>query len=271
MSVQHAPGAASLPRFGGQRFDFTVAGRRAFMILPAGARTEGSRPWLWFQPTFLGPHPTDRAANPNANTHPDDSHAWLFTQLLARGFGVGGVEIGETYGNLEGRAGQTAFYQAVVTEFKLASRVCLLAQSRGGLMHYNWAAEHPEHIRCIGAIYPVTDIRSWVGVERVAQLGYGLPAADLLAHMDLHNPIDRLAPLAAHHVPILHVHGDQDKGNNVVDIEQNTLEFARRYRALGGDMEVIIIPGKGHQVCPEIFNEPRLPAFFLEHGAAPTD
>jgi pimeloyl-ACP methyl ester carboxylesterase len=80
---------------------------------------------------------------------------------------------------------------------------------------------------------------------------YGLSAAELEAHLAEHNPIDRLAPLAKAGVPILHVHGDADK---TVPLEKNPGELARRYRALGGQVKLIVIPGKGHQVCDEFFH-----------------
>jgi dienelactone hydrolase len=230
------------------------------MVLPAQAGGGAARPWVWYQPTLLGPHPTAPALNPGNCVYPNDLHTWLFSRLLAQGFCIGGVEAGETYGNFTGRAAQTAFYDAVVPEFHLAAKACLLPQSRGGLMHYNWAVEHPERVQCVGAIYPVTDIRTWVGVAKIAELGYGLPAQTLLAHMDQYNPIDRLAPLAAQHVPILHIHGDQD---SVVPAEENTLEFARRYRALGGEIEVVTIPGQGHNSEPVFFQSPQLLEFFL--------
>ena len=44
--------------------------------------------------------------------------------------------------------------------------------------------------------------------------------------------IERLAPLAKAGVPVLHVHGDRDR---VVPLDDNSAEFARRYRALGGE------------------------------------
>jgi len=239
---------------GGQRWDFTVAGKRAFMIQPTAGGADGARRWLWYQPTFLGPPPADPSLNPGGVVHPAQENGWLFTRLLAQGFWMGGVEIGETFGNPAGRAAQSAFYQAVVARFGLAPRACLLAQSRGGLMHYNWAVEHPAWVARIGAIYPVTDIRSWIGVASIAQSGYGLTEDEMLAFMHEHNPIERLAPLAAHEVPILHVHGDQD---SVVGIEENSLELARRYRALGGEMEVVVISGGQHDNSPQMFQEPQ--------------
>jgi predicted esterase len=80
---------------------------------------------------------------------------------------------------------------------------------------------------------------------------YGLSAGELQARLAEHNPIDRLAPLAKAGVPILHMHGNAD---TVVPLEKNAGELARRYRALGGQVRLIVIPGKGHEVCDEFFH-----------------
>ena len=131
----------------------------------------------------------------------------------------------------------------------MSKRPCLLPQSRGGLMLYNWAVENPSRVACIAGIYTVCDLRSYPGLERACG-AYNMSAAELQAHLGEHNPIDRLGPLAKAAVPILHVHGDAD---TVVPLEKNSGELQRRYRDLGGPMRLIVVPGKGHQVCPPFF------------------
>jgi pimeloyl-ACP methyl ester carboxylesterase len=91
---------------------------------------------------------------------------------------------------------------------------------------------------------------------------YGLSAAELEARLAQHNPIDRLAPLAKAGVPIFHVHGDSDQ---LVPLEKNAGELARRFRALGGQARLIVIPGKGHQVCDEFFHCQELVDFVIAH------
>ena len=52
-------------------------------------------------------------------------------------------------------------------------------------------------------------------------------------------------------MPILHVHGDADK---VVPLEKNSGKLARRYRnSWAVHVQLIVIPGKGHQVCDQFF------------------
>src|SRR5690606_4716437 len=110
------------------------------------------------------------------------------------------------------------FHAVVVKRYGLDVKACLLAQSRGGLNHYNFAADHPEAVRCIAGIYPVGDLRSYPTLGR-ASPAYGMTAVELETELAKHNPVERLAPLARAGIPILHVHGDSDK---LVPLEQNS-------------------------------------------------
>ena len=76
--------------------------------------------------------------------------------------------MGESYGSPAGRKTFSEFHAHVVREHKLETKARLLAQSRGGLMLYNWAAENPEKVRCIAGIYPVCDLRSYPGLSKAA-------------------------------------------------------------------------------------------------------
>jgi dipeptidyl aminopeptidase/acylaminoacyl peptidase len=145
-------------------------------------------------------------------------------------------------------------HQDGVREYKLEPKARLLAQSRGGLMLYNWAAENPDKVRCILGIYPVCDLRSYPGLEKAAG-AYGMTPAKLEKQLAQHNPIDRLEPLAKAGVPILHIHGDADR---VVPLDKNSQVVLDRYQALGGTMKLIVVPGKGHAEIPEYFREPQL-------------
>jgi hypothetical protein len=37
----------------------------------------------------------------------------------------------------------------------------------------------------------------------------------------------------------------------------------------GGRIELVVVNGRGHELAPEFWENPRLPAFFLEHGLGP--
>jgi len=225
---------------------FDVHGRPAFLIRPKGQTTTSPTPWVWYAPVI---------------GHPNTSHTWMLHQWLEKGIGMAGVDVGESYGSPQGRKVYSALWETLTTRYRMSKRPCLLPQSRGGLMLYNWATENPSRLACIAGIYTVCDLRSYPGLARACG-AYGLSAAELEARLAEHNPIDRLAPLAKTGVPILHVHGDADKA---VPLEKNAGELARRYRELGGKVWLIVIPGKGHQVCDEFFRCQELVDFVIAH------
>lgn len=226
---------------------FDVHGCPAFLIRPKGEETARPMPWVWYAPVI---------------GHPNTEHTWLLRQWLEKGIGMAGVDVGESYGSPQGRKVYTVLWETLTTRYRMAEKACLLPQSRGGPMLYNWAAENPGRVACIAGIYSVCDLRSSPGLERACG-AYGLRAAELEAHLAEHNPIDRLSSLAKAGVPILHVHGDAD---TVVPLEKNSGELARRYRALGGTVRLIVIPGKGHQVCDEFFHCQELADFVVAHS-----
>ena len=86
---------------------------------------------------------------------------------------------------------------------------------------------------------------------------------ELTTKIKEHNPIERLAPLAQAKVPILHIHGDDDK---VVPLEKNSGELIKRYQALGGPAELLLVPGKGHAEIPEFFESEKFLEFILRQG-----
>ena len=241
-------------QWGCARLDFEVPGGRGFVLLPAKPARERDRPWIWYAPTFIEkPYPL-----------PKELHAWYMTRWLAAGIAIGGVDVGETWGNPAGRAGFTEFYRLVVPQFGLDAKACLLGQSRGGLYVYNWAAENPGSVRCVGGIYPVCNLRIAAVQEKVCA-AYGLPMKQLQAQGAQHNPLGRLAPLAKAGVPVFHVHGD---GDQIVPLEDHSGELVRRYRRLGGQADLLVIPGKGHEEVVEYFQCPAVLEFFLRQAGA---
>jgi pimeloyl-ACP methyl ester carboxylesterase len=234
--------------YGAKRDNVEVAGCEAFVIHPFQPAPGGAKPWVWYAPT-IGHHPS--AAN-----------EWLLSRLLNNGFYVAGVYVGETFANPPSREQFAAFYRHVTATYGLAPKACLLAQSRGGLNHYNFAADHPEWVQCIAGIFPVGDLRSYPGLKRAAPM-YHLSEAELDAQLAKHNPIDRLAPIAKAKIPILHIHGDADK---VVPIAENSQVIHERYRTLGGPMKLIVVRGKGHQNDPGFFESEAMLEFIMRQG-----
>lgn len=236
--------------YGGERHVFEVAGCRAFVVLPTQAKAGAKTPWVWYAPAIKSlPYPNARLG-------------WLFNRLIAAGVAVAGVEVGETYGSPETRAQFWSFYQDARRQFPLAEKVCLLAQSRGGLNHYLFAAEHPAAVRCIAGIYTVMDLQSYPGLAKAAA-AYHVSEDKLSSHLADHNPVDRLAPLARAGIPLFHLHGDRDK---LVPLEANSGLAAERYRTLGGEMTLVTVPGKGHEEVKEFFESTVLLDFLLRQA-----
>jgi pimeloyl-ACP methyl ester carboxylesterase len=225
--------------------EFTVLGRRAFLVeAPVATATPDPRPWVWYAPTLPG--------------LPAPEEAWMFGRLVAAGVAIAGVDVGESFGSPAGRSLFTAWH-ALLRHRGYSHRPALLARSRGGLMLYNWAAEHPESVAGIAGIYPVCNLTSYPGLAKAAP-AYGLDEAQLAVQLAQHNPVDRLEPLARAGVPILHLHGDQDE---IVPLEANSALLAERYRALGGKAEVIVFPGQGHNYWPGWFQSHALVDFLI--------
>lgn len=235
-------------QYGVKRTALAVGKNQGFILQPPKPAGDGARPWVWYAPTI--------------GAHPNKSNEWVLKKLLDQGFHVAGVNVGESYGSPAGRAIFSAFHEQVVREYKLEPRARLLAQSRGGLMLYNWAAENPDKVRCIVGIYPVCDLRSYPGLAKAAA-AYGMTSAELEQQLAKHNPIDRLEALAKARVPILHIHGDADP---VVPLDKNSQVILDRYTTLGGTMKLIVVPGKGHAEIAEYFQEPRLVQFLRDGG-----
>jgi len=227
-----------------------VAARPAFLFRPRVSVPPSPLPWVWYAPTLDG--------------HPDESHAWMFRQLLEQGIAVAGIDVGESFGNPWGRGVFTRLWEALTAERGLAPRACLLPQSRGGLMLYHWAVENPDRVACVAGIYTVCDLTHWPGLTRAAE-AYGTAEPEFARGLVEHNPIERLAPLAAAGVPILHVHGDSDA---VVPLERHAGELVRRFTQLGGAARLITVPGKGHEVVPAFFRCQALVDFLIEHARA---
>lgn len=244
-------------QYGFPRLDFDVPDSPGgFVILP-GKRPEGQQcPWVWHMPTFVtDPYPL-----------PKPLHEWNCRRVLEAGLAIAGVDVAESWGSPAGREIYTAFHAIAARQFQLAGKACLYVQSRGGLMGLNWAVEHPELVQCIGGIYPLCNVTQARLVARIAE-ACGLTEEELLSQLDRHNPVDRLAPLAAAKAPILFLHGDSD---DVVPNDVNSEALVSRYRQLGAPAEVIVIPGKGHEEVPEYFTHPALSEFYIAGGATVT-
>ena len=243
LSAEVIPGKKQLPMPGES---LTMDGHDAFVILPEHP-APGS-PWVWYAPTLPG--------------LPAKSEIWLFSKFLEKGIAIAGIDVGESYGSPDGRKVFSAFHAYLTGERNFSKKPVLLGRSRGGLMLYCWAEENPQSVAAIAGIYPVCNIASYPGFKAAAG-AYHLTPEELQAKIADHNPLDRLAPLAAAKVPLFHIHGDNDK---IVPLDANSGELVKRYKTLGGDAELEIVAGGGHDMNRAWFESQALADFIIAHA-----
>ena len=120
------------------------------------------------------------------------------------------------------------------------------------------------------AWFPPTDFINW-GVENSYQKAdpNRLFKRILGEVTDLESQLKAISPIylvKSDSPPLLLIHGDSDK---TVPLEANSGEVARRYRQLGGEMQLIIPPGQGHNMWPGFFQSQELVDFVLRTAREP--
>lgn len=230
---------------------FLVQGRTAFVILPPTKPADRPVPWVWYAPTL-----------PNL---PGDAEKWMFEHFTQAGIAIAGIDVGESYGSPDGRALYSTLYDELTKRRGFASKAVLLGRSRGGLMTLAWAVENADKVAGFAGIYPVCNVASYPGVAK-ASGAYRLTTEELTKHLSEHNPIDRLAALAQAGVPLFAIHGDKD---TVVPLDANSGELRKCYEALGGQMQLIIPPGQGHNLWPGFFQCRELVDFVVARANVP--
>lgn len=230
---------------GYERLDFTVAGRPCILVLPAVAGP--ARPWIW-RTEFFGHEPQVDLA------------------LLERGWHVAYMDAKNMYGAPKAMSLFGDFYRHLVIYHVLSKRVVLEGFSRGGLYAFNFAATHPALVAGLYLDAPVLDIRSWPGRNRASKEwaecldAYGLTEETLVAFRK--NPLDRVMPVAKGGVPVIAVCGEAD---TTVPFAENTGILEKRFRELGGTIEVILKPGVDHH--PHSLKDPApVVEFLLKHA-----
>lgn len=233
---------------------FKISRHKGFVIKP-NCLIDADRRWVWFAPAFIL-LPGEKGKI---------QHIFYVKNLVRKGFHVAGIDVGNSCGSPYGTEIYQRFYDRIIDQWQLNPKTRLVAQSRGGLMHYNWASQNPRCVDRILGIFPVTDIQSWPGLRKACdssyhnRSGFDITSDQLRKELKRYNPIEQLKPLALNGIRILHLHGDSDKR---VPLERNSTEFARRYRGLGGEIELVIIQGEGHKLSPS-FTESRKALKFL--------
>lgn len=213
------------------KHDLTIAGKQVTIVAPKTAAS--GRPWVWHG-EFFGHKPAPDIA------------------LLGKGFHIVYMKIHDMLGSPSAVQLWNQCYATLTTDYGFSAKPVLVGLSRGGLYCYNWAIANPTKVSCIYGDAPVCDFKSWPGGKGkgkgdpknwsfVLKLWNFNNEGEALAYQG--NPVDSLAALAKHQVPLLHVYGDAD---DVVPADENTTLLAKRYQALGGNITLIAKPGIGH-------------------------
>lgn len=251
MQLAHGMGRLPSNKIGNralnQRENIEVNKRKAFIISPEYTQTISRHPWVWYAPTLPG--------------LPGAEEGWMIQHFLDNGIAMAGIDVGESMGNRKGVNLFSDLYAEMVKR-NYSKRPVLLARSRGGLMLYNWASRNPRKTGAIAGIYPVCDLRSYPGIKNAA-LAHDMSERKLIKILYRYNPVSLLKPLAKNDVPILHLHGDQDA---VVPLEENSAEVERKYREYGGNMQLLIQHGHGHDMWEGFFKSTELVNFVIKHA-----
>lgn len=226
---------------------FLVEGHTAFVILSDKKTSDGAMPWVWYAPTLPG--------------LPGNEERWMFERFTTAGIAIAGIDVGESYGSADGRKLFSAFHREM-TDRHFSQKPVLLGRSRGGLMTLAWAVENADKVGGFAGIYPVCNIASYPGVAQASR-AFHLKPEELAAQLAEHNPVDRLADLAKAKVPLFAIHGDVDK---VVPLEANSGEVRKRYLALGGQMQLIVPAGQGHNMWDGFFQCQELIDFVIANA-----
>ena len=228
--------------------EFTIGQSKCFVLDAISSNKE--KPWVWYAPTLP--------------RHPDPSHSWYIDKLLEKGISFAGCDQGEVRGSPKSVDRFTKFYNEM-GDRGYSKKPILLGQSRGGLMMLSWAVKNPKKVKAFAGIYPVLNLRSWPLTRNLSSTlaDFEMDRDTFLKSVDLHNPIHQLKGLAQAKVPLFMVHGDSDR---IVPLEDNTEIVINRYSKLGGEAEVKIVPGKGHQVGDEFFKSKELIEFIIQHS-----
>lgn len=179
--------------------------------------------------------------------------------MLEKGYHIVYCDVGGLLGNPTAVERWNKYHQWLTEEHGFAKKAVLEGMSRGGLIIYNWAIANPDKVAAIYGDAPVMDLRSWPGAGNKGTLRtYKFKDAEESKAYKGY-PVDNLKPLAKAGVPIIHVVGDTDK---VVPVSENTAVAEKRYKKLGGTIEVIHKKDTGHH--PHSLKDPAPLVAFIE-------
>ncbi|TWU54736.1 Arylsulfatase [Rubripirellula tenax] len=233
--------------FPGEKTDFKgfdlykVKTAKGYLSVVCPKEAAPGKPWMWRSGMFWKAIPKFHDAD---------------LKLVEQGYHVV-LSAGHVYGHPKGNAGIDAAYDLLTTEYGFSKRCSMASMSRETNALFRWAATHPERVESIYVDNGVLNLRSWPGGAQVPgssskfkghlpsweglKKAYGFTSDEEALAAKI-SPIDLLEPLAKAGVPILTVCGSKD---DCCIYEEQDAILEQRYKALGGDITVII-ENKGH-------------------------
>jgi sialidase-1 len=238
---------------GFQQFHFQKAGSNCYLVQPNEALP--GNPWIW------------RARFPGF-------HAEMDIQLVGQGFHLAFMDVANQFGcpNVIQRADE--FYLFLTKQRNLSAKAVMEGVSRGGLFVYNWTAKHPQRVACIYCDTPVLDFRSWpggfgdgIGHQASWQKclkAYGLTQQESGSYQEL--PVNYADIIAQARIPVMHIVSENDR---VVPPTENTYVLRDRLKAIGHDLQMIVVPQGTEKSNGHHFTHPhpqRVVDFIANHG-----
>ena len=222
---------------GYRRTQFEFKGRTAWIVEPSieplvGSRVprdrdeRGAMQWAW---TMLWP---------DCNVE-----RMRVTDLLKRGFHYAYIDLFDTRMDDAGVEAAVEFQDFLVKELGFAPKANLIGVSWGGFMAARYVAEKPANV---AKIYFDNALLTFDGYKPLAKVGLGpweksAPSGGW--RDDPRMPVNRAPALAKAGIKVLLVYGTSDVA---VKPSANSVPFAAKFKAEGGDAKVLVHAEYGH-------------------------
>ena len=207
---------------GFDRVKFDFDGYEAWVVCPIGETREGT-PWTWTMQWAA-------AFVPRTNV----------PQMLRDGYHHVTINTFKRRMDEAGLKVSAAFQDYLVNKLGFAKKAYLIGMSWGGFFSVRYAATYPENVAKIYLDCPFLNLGGCC-----TSLNIGPWAKDRPENWidDPRMPINLAKPIAEAKIPILLVYGGAD---NVLDPRLNSEIFIPRFKAAGGDIQVIYRKSYGH-------------------------
>ena len=199
---------------GFDRYDFTLCGREAWVVLPHEPRKDGK--WL-LKTEYFGAFPAFQI------------------EMLERGYALAHVKNVTRWCLPEDTDARAELCRFLHENMGLAKACLPVGMSCGGMQAIYFAAKYPELVSAVYLDAPVVNLLSCpcgVGREYPTDMYEEFRAATGRTVHDLINdrnqPVDHIDTLIRNKIPAALVCGDSD---GIVPYDENGVEVSRRYRA----------------------------------------